>query len=116
MQAVVELAGSKAEGAALPTSDGIQASKENVTILGARASKAENGGGSPLPFALLCGLLTCCSPAYAQSRQPARPVPVQRPKPPVPEPTPPAGAESDESLLPDNWAPELLDTIFSSPN
>ena len=94
-----------------------------MTILGARASRAKNGGRSPLPFALLCCLLcfafcllTCLPPAYSQPQQPARPVPVQRPKPPIPEPTPPAGAESDESLLPGNWAPELLDAIFSSPN
>ena len=76
-----------------------------------------------MPFALLCCLLcfafcllTCLPPAYSQPQQTARPVPVQRPKPPIPEPTPPAGAESDESLLPGNWAPELLDAIFSSPN
>src|SRR2546425_12705060 len=53
-----------------------------------------------------------------QAQQGARPVPVQRPKPPAPEPTAPApgSAENDETLLPGDWAPELLDAMLSSPN
>ena len=53
-----------------------------------------------------------------QAQQDGRPVPVQRPKPPVAEPTAPApgSAENDETPLPGDWAPELLDGMLSSPN
>ena len=59
-----------------------------------------------------------------QAQQDRRPVPVQRPKPPAPElgpePTPssaePGSAENDETPLPADWAPELLDAMLSSPN
>jgi hypothetical protein len=56
--------------------------------------------------------------ALAQTAQPKRPVPIQRPKPPLSESTAPASAnaEGDGTPLTGDWAPELLDAILSSPN
>src|SRR5712691_2181314 len=78
-------------------------------------------GRRRLPFAICLLILFFPPPARAtipQAQQHARPVPVQRPKPPVAEPTAPApgSAENDETPLPGDWAPELLDAILSSPN
>src|SRR5437867_2592052 len=79
-----------------------------------------------LPFAICLLILFFPPPARAtipQAQQDARPVPVQRPKPPVAEPATPApgsaepgSAENDETPLPGDWAPELLDAMLSSPN
>jgi hypothetical protein len=67
-------------------------------------------------------LLICLSPPTGalaqQTEKQAHPVPIQRPKPPEPEPAPTASAsaEGDETPLPNDWAPELLDGILSSRN
>jgi hypothetical protein len=67
-------------------------------------------------------LLICLSPPAGalaqQTEKQAHPVPIQRPKPPEPEPAPAASAsvEGDETPLPNDWAPELLDGILSSRN
>ena len=79
------------------------------------------------PFAICLFMCFSSPPARAtapQAQQDRRPVPVQRPKPPAPElgpePTPssaePGSAENDETPLPGDWAPELLDGMLSSPN
>ncbi|HLW79422.1 MAG TPA: HEAT repeat domain-containing protein [Terriglobia bacterium] len=72
------------------------------------------------------GLAGCVSalhltamPARAQQTPGGvRPVPIVRAKPPVTDPAPPpaTGVDDDESTLPGDWAPALLDSMLSSPN
>ena len=70
----------------------------------------------------ICLLIFFSSPlaraTIPQAQQDRRPVPIRRPKPPVPEPTAPApgSPENDETPLRGDWAPELLDAMLRSPN
>ena len=69
-----------------------------------------------LPPAIFGMLLSACCllPAgFGLAQQPALPPPAQQPAPPA---APAAGSETEETPLPGDWAPELLDAILSSPN
>ena len=64
-------------------------------------------------------MILASAPASVLAQQAQPPAhPAIRPKPPQPQPatTAPATPEVDDTPLPGDWAPELLDGILSSPN
>src|SRR5438094_8915194 len=86
---------------------------------GGRDARAPRRRRLPLTICLLIFFSSVPARATApQAQQDRRPVPIRRPKPPVPEPTAPApgSPENDETPLRGDWAPERLDAMLISPN